>query len=184
MRVADVVLHAVSRVDGQGPVPSAPAPPARAGRGPDVRFPPPFLFVAGFGVGLLLHRLWPLPLLTGGRSPALVAVGWILVALGLGFGASGFLTFLRMRTAIIPNQPASRLVVRGPYRFSRNPMYVGFAAVYLGGILLCNTWWPLFLLPVVLGSLVALVIRREEKYLLAEFGSEYAEYCRRVRRWL
>ena len=156
----------------------------RPGRGPDVRFPPPFLYVAGFGLGLLLHRAWPFPLLAGGRTPAMVVAGWILVALGFGFAASGFLTFLRVRTAIIPHRDASRLVIRGPYLVSRNPMYVGLATMYLGGALLCNTGWPLILLPLVLYLMTALVIRREERYLLAEFGSEYAEYCRRVRRWL
>lgn len=150
---------------------------------PGVRFPPPTLFAVGFLAGWLLHRLHALPLLPGAfaaREPA----GLLLLALGLACAGWGLLTFLRARTAIIPHNPASRLVTSGPYRFSRNPMYTGLTIAYLGLTLLLGSAWPLLFLPLVLAALVALVIRREEAYLLGAFGEEYRQYTRRVRRWL
>jgi protein-S-isoprenylcysteine O-methyltransferase Ste14 len=76
------------------------------------------------------------------------------------------------------------LVTSGPYRFSRNPMYVGLSALYLGLALLFNVAWPLALFPVVVMALFRLVIRREERYLAEAFGETYALYAQRVRRWL
>jgi protein-S-isoprenylcysteine O-methyltransferase Ste14 len=86
--------------------------------------------------------------------------------------------------AIIPNRPASTLVTHGPFRLSRNPMYLGLSLVYLGVTLLVNSVWPLLLLPLVIAILQPTVIRLEERYLGARFGTAYDEYCRRVRRWL
>jgi protein-S-isoprenylcysteine O-methyltransferase Ste14 len=156
-------------------------------RGPGVRFPPPTLFVVGFLAGFLLdRRVTRLPLLRMGEPLAAqhqyVALG--LCAAGLAVAGWGMLTFLRARTAIIPDRPASRLVVSGPYRFSRNPMYVGLTSLYVGLSVLSDSWWPLVFLPVVLAALWFLVIRREERYLAAAFGEEYAAYRQRVRRWL
>lgn len=112
----------------------------------------------------------------------LIALG--LCVFGIALGGWGLLTFFRARTAIIPDRPASRLVVTGPYRFSRNPMYVALTVLYIGLSALTDSWWPLVFLPVVLTALWFLVIRREERYLAAAFSEEYAAYCRRVRRWL
>lgn len=151
---------------------------------PGVRFPPPFLFAAGLFGGWALERRWPLPLVSPARTGMLEAIGVALVVLGLGLAFWGILTFRRARTAIIPNQPASHIVETGPYRFTRNPMYVGLTVAYLGGALVLNAAWPLALLPFVLAALVVLVIRREERYLTAAFGPDYDAYRRRVRRWL
>jgi protein-S-isoprenylcysteine O-methyltransferase Ste14 len=96
---------------------------------------------------------------------------------------TGIATFARARTAIYPNQPARALVTTGPYRFSRNPMYLGLTAAYFGLALVLNWAWPLVLLPVVLGALSALVIDREERHLASSFGTAYTEYRRHVRRW-
>ena len=153
-------------------------------RGPAVPFPPPLLFVAGFVAGWLLERRWPLGAGPGTDRAAWEVKGATNAAAGLAVMAWGLLTFARHRTAIIPNRPASRLVTGGPYRFTRNPMYVGFVCLYVGGALLTGLWWPLVLLPAVLALLVALVVRREERYLAEAFGAEYAAYRARVRRWL
>ena len=92
---------------------------------PGVRFPPPTLFVVGFLVALALER-WLLSLrFSAGTSPALPLTAWVLIALGMGLIAWAMLTFRRARTAIMPFNPASTIVTSGPYRFSRNPMYVG-----------------------------------------------------------
>jgi protein-S-isoprenylcysteine O-methyltransferase Ste14 len=96
----------------------------------------------------------------------------------------GLSTFMRVRTGIMPDRPARQLVTFGPYRFSRNPMFVGFTAIYIGLASLLNLAWPLVLLPLVLGLLTLTVIRHEERYMRNEFGEEFVSYCGRVRRWL
>ncbi len=158
--------------------------PPTVPKNPGVKFPPPFLFVAGLALGYLLHRQWPVGWIPASWGLLRFALGWTLIALGLGLGAWGFITFLRAHTAILPHHPASRLVYAGPYRFTRNPMYTGLTGVYVGLAILTDDLWILLLLPAVLFSLYQLVIRREEHYLAAEFGTAYDDYRRRVRRWL
>lgn len=149
---------------------------------PGVRFPPPVLFVAGFALGWLLERevrAVPLPL----DSVLLEWLGIALASLGLALMAWAMLTFRSARTAILPTHGASALVARGPYTFTRNPMYLGLTLLYLGGSALIDSAWPLLALPIVLALLVRLVIRREEAYLSQAFGADYLAYCARVRRW-
>jgi protein-S-isoprenylcysteine O-methyltransferase Ste14 len=81
-------------------------------------------------------------------------------------------------------QDASHVVESGPYRFSRNPMYVGSTVGYTGLALLFNLAWPVVLLPIVLIVLTVAVILREERYMHARFGPAYETYCARVPRWL
>ena len=151
-------------------------------KSPGVRFPPPFIFVLGFLSGLVLER-WVHRIPLGSRRPLALA-GWTLAVAALALAGWAMITFWRARTAIIPHRPASRLVRHGPYRFTRNPMYVALAALYVGLALLFNVAWPLVLLPAVLWLLWHLVIRHEERYLLFAFGDDYAAFTREVRRWL
>ena len=148
---------------------------------PGVRFPPPFIFIAGFGVALWLRRWLPLTIGGGIVRPL---VGWILVGAGLALTFTGMWTFMRARTSILPHHAASRLVTSGPYRRSRNPMYGGLSLAYCGGALLVDSLWPVLFLPLVLWTLYRTVVRREEAYLSDAFGAEYDEYRRRVRRWI
>jgi protein-S-isoprenylcysteine O-methyltransferase Ste14 len=110
--------------------------------------------------------------------------GWVVAILGVAFSAWGILTFQLVGTTWLPFESASRLVQQGPYRFSRNPMYVGATLTYVGVALAMNVGWPLLLLPFVLWGLFVFVIREEEKYLGATFGADYDAYCKRVRRWI
>lgn len=151
---------------------------------PGVRFPPPLLFVVGGLAGWALGRAWPVPLVVSPADRLLAVVGLVLVVAGVVLGVWAVLTFRRARTAIVPSRPATGVVEAGPYRFSRNPMYVALSVAYLGVTLVLNSVWPLALLPVVLGALFVLVVRREERYLASAFGEGYAAYRRRVRRWL
>ena len=142
--------------------------------------------MAGFAVAWLLETRVARIRLVGGSASTLPleVVGMVLVALGMALAAWGMLVFVRARTAIYPNRPASRVVRHGPYRFTRNPMYVGMTAAYAGVALALNLGWPFVLLPLVLFALVRLVIRREERYLAQAFGADYDAYRARVRRWL
>src|SRR5688572_22018650 len=151
---------------------------------PGVRFPPPFLFAAGFLAGWALARRIPLPLLPEGARAVGEAVGLLLAAAGLTLVFWGIATFRAHRTGVFPNQPAARIVRGGPYRFTRNPMYTGMTVAYCGLTLLLGDAWPLLFLPAVLVLLVRLVITREERYLASAFPDEYDAYRRQVRRWL
>jgi protein-S-isoprenylcysteine O-methyltransferase Ste14 len=111
-------------------------------------------------------------------------IGLVITLIGIAIGAWGMLTFARAHTAIVPIRPASRLVQHGPYRFTRNPMYSGLTFAYLGVAALFNLAWAILVLPVVVLGLRHFVIAREEAYLQREFGREYDDYRRRVRRWL
>ena len=155
-------------------------------RSPGVRFPPPTLFVAGWLLAWLLERRVERIRLIGegGSQAPLVIAGTALIVAGALVIGAGLLTFFRARTAIMPHHAASRLVTHGPYRFTRNPMYLGMTLLYSGLALRANFGWPLLLLPLVLVAVVQLVIRREERYLASEFGAAYDDYRHRVRRWL
>ena len=147
-------------------------------------FPPPLVFIAGFALAWFLDTRLEFLIHGAGAGPAQTTLGLTLLAAGFFFMAWGLVTFVNHRTAIMPVSRARALVRSGPYRFSRNPMYVGLTAAYIGGAVVTNMAWPLVLLPLVLAALVAFVIRREEAYLQTEFGDAYDAYRREVRRWL
>jgi len=149
-----------------------------------VRFPPPLLFVGGLALSWFLDTRLTFWIDGEGGGAVQNAIGAGLIACGLGVMTWGIVTFSRARTAIYPNQAAREFVIWGPYRFTRNPMYLGLTLAYVGAACLLNSAWPFVLLPVVLLSLYGLVIRREERYLSAEFGDQYDTYRRRVRRWI
>ena len=152
--------------------------------GPGAAFPPTMFFVIAFGIGLGLHDWRPVAFLPAEWDTWRRAAAALLVAGGAAVFAWGLLTLLRANTGIMLERPARALVARGPYRWSRNPQYVAFAAMYIGLSLASNTVWPLVLLPVVFVLLVAAVVTREERHLREQFGAAYDDYCRRVGRWL
>lgn len=158
--------------------------PERKLPSPGVRFPPPIIFVAGLATAALLHSRWPLPIWPPARPFVLLLVAYALVLAGLAWMAWGLITFRHARTAIFPNHPATRIVTAGPYRFGRNPMYLGMSAVYWGVALWLNSLWAVLIFPVVIALLFRFVIRREERYLAQAFGVDYERYRGRVPRWL
>ena len=107
-----------------------------------------------------------------------------MIVAGLALLAWAAATFRQHKTAIIPHKPASQVVSAGPYRVSRNPMYVGMTTLTVGVSLLSNILWILLWAPIAISILYFTVIRREEAYLTSAFPVEYRAYCARVRRWL
>ena len=91
---------------------------------------------------------------------------------------------MRANTSLDPHSPVSAVVTRGPYRFSRNPIYLGFICLLIGFPLAFSSFWGLILSPVLILSLNILVIKHEEDYLQRKFGEMYTSYKARVRRWL
>lgn len=157
----------------------------KRGRGPGTPFPPTLLFVLGLLFAWWLHATIPFEIIAASSfGPWVVAAGAAALAVGTVLFWWGMSTFARARTGILLQRPASQLVTYGPYRWSRNPMYVGFVAMYVGLALLMNSVWPIALLPAVIVSLELMVITREERYLRTVFGSAYEDYCRRVNRWI
>src|SRR5262245_7028310 len=150
---------------------------------PDPGVPPPFVFAGGVLIGGLLNVWHPLSIVTPDHWTVTWVAGAVLVALWAALAGWAMVTFVRAGTAIAPNRPASRVVTHGPFRFTRNPMYSSFVLFYLGFTLIMNSWWPFFLLPMVL-LVIQNQVRREERYLSAVFGSEYDDYRLRVRRWV
>lgn len=152
-------------------------------RGAGVHVPPLFYFAVPFVIGYSMHRIWPGDRLPMGLALRMV-VGGVLLAAGLMLAGSAIAWFLRLRVSPLPFRPASSLVCRGPYRITRNPMYVGLAFAYAGLAFLLNTAWPLALLPVGVFLVDRWVILPEERYLRTAFTGEFAEFSARVRRWL
>ncbi len=153
---------------------------------PGVKYPPPLWLAAGFAAGWLIEtRVQRIHIAESSAIASLLAAtGGILLVAGALVAAWGAMTFLRARTAILPHHAASRIVRDGPYRFTRNPMYVGLTLVYLGASLVLNTVWPFLTLAPALWGLTHFVIKREERYLAEAFGAEYSAYRDRVRRWV
>jgi protein-S-isoprenylcysteine O-methyltransferase Ste14 len=151
------------------------------GDSPGVHIPPPLFYVAAIGGAALLRRTAPLTI--GGGAPRVLAA-WLFVALSAGLFAWSFLWFARQKTTIIPNKPATALVLDGPFRFTRNPLYLALALLAAGAGLWLNTWWVFILLLPAVALIDRFVIAREEAYLRRRFGAEYDAYMARVRRWL
>ncbi|HKW40162.1 MAG TPA: isoprenylcysteine carboxylmethyltransferase family protein [Gemmatimonadales bacterium] len=148
-----------------------------------IRFPPPVIAAGVFVVGYAIHRFAPLRLAAEPGAFQRLA-GWVLVAVSLLLSTAAVFLFRRAGTTPNPTRPTTALVVHGPYRFTRNPMYVGFSLLYLGLALLVNSAWTLVLFPVMIVLLEKWVIVREEAYLEAKFGAAYRAYKARVRRWI
>jgi len=145
---------------------------------------PPALFGTGLAAGFLLKWLVPVRLVPPSFERPVCLAGAVLAVLGLACGGWALGTFLKARTTPHPNHPVRALVTWGPYRLSRNPMYVGISVAVAGIALVVNTPWLLAVLPLVWLALSRLVIDREEAYLERRFPDEYRAFRARTRRWL
>lgn len=143
--------------------------------------PPPLIYAVTLGVGLLLQRLRPATIF-----PASVArlLSRVLIPTSLVLGVSAIRTMRRAGTSPNPGTATTAIVSQGPYRFSRNPIYLAFTLLYIGITAVRNARWPVLLLPGVLLTMQRGVIKREERYLEQRFGEPYLTYKQRVRRWL
>jgi protein-S-isoprenylcysteine O-methyltransferase Ste14 len=90
----------------------------------------------------------------------------------------------KAETNINPYEPLTTIVIEGPYRFTRNPLYLATTLIYGGIAVRLNVLWATLVLPLVLAVIQRGVIEREERYLERKFGEEYTQYKARVRRWI
>ena len=148
---------------------------------PGVMVRPPLLYAAALGIALALRWWRPLPI---GTPTATLWSGIVFLGLGLGFIVWGRTTLLAAGTAIDPKRRTTVLVTRGPFRLSRNPLYVALTGVFLGLTLMVDTWWGVGALAPLLVVMHYGVVLREESYLEAKFGDAYRNYRINVRRYL
>ena len=148
---------------------------------PGVIAPPPLIYLGGLAVGLVLDWILPSASLPNGLS---LPLGIALVATGLALMSSFIGAFRRAGTAVPTRRETTAIVTSGPYRFSRNPGYMGMALVFSGIAVLAEAMWAFAALAVVLVVIRFGVIAREERYLERKFGEEYTRYKARVRRWI
>jgi protein-S-isoprenylcysteine O-methyltransferase Ste14 len=148
---------------------------------PNVVAFPPLLYLVTLGVGLLFHQFFRAQVLP--PIPSRIA-GATMVILGGAIARWGEVTMRKAGTNVDPRRPSLAIVSAGPFRFTRNPLYLGLISLYLGITLLVDAAAPLVLLPILLLITHFGIIRREERYLEAKFGAPYLEYKRRVRRYV
>jgi protein-S-isoprenylcysteine O-methyltransferase Ste14 len=148
------------------------------------RIPPPLLYVAALLLAHALDVRWPIVQPSAAWQNGLRWFGLALIVAGFGHAASAIALFVRSRTTIVPHHRSSKLVVRGAYRWTRNPMYVGLTLAYLGVAAVLLSPWALPLLAVPLYVMQQHVIPMEERLLKDAFGEAYVQYRTHVRRWL
>ena len=150
----------------------------------DVVVKPPILFAGAVLLGCLLSWIVPLGPGLGSANARALAVGGSLALIGFALMGLSVREFRRAGTSVIPGEPSTVLLESGPYRFTRNPIYIGFVIFYFGlAIMLTSAWMLLLLIPVLI-ILQRGVVEREEAYLQAKFGAAYRKYQARVPRWL
>jgi protein-S-isoprenylcysteine O-methyltransferase Ste14 len=144
--------------------------------------PPPLIFIGGILLGLALNRWWrPWPIFA---SASLRWSALVFVIAGVVLAIAGRRALLAAETNINPFKPTTSIVSSGPFRFTRNPLYLALTLIYVGVTLVVNTWWCFLILAPVLLLIHFGVVRREERYLENKFGESYRQYRLRVRRYL
>ncbi len=146
--------------------------------------PVPWVFVLAYLGGVALELFFPSRFHSSEANLIGSILGGILLATGMGIAAWGWLIFYKSRTTTVPGRASSKLVTWGPYRFSRNPMYVGLILAYLGEAGVLHQLWPVLFLPFVVFYINWIVIPVEEARLKEIFSMEYHAYCAKVRRWI
>ena len=148
---------------------------------PGVIAPPPLIYAGPLAVGLLLNLKFPLRFMP--RKVAAI-LGVTLIGASVALVSQAFQRMRRAGTNVNPTEPATVLVTEGPFKFTRNPLYLSLALFYAGVATLVNALWAMLLLPIVLFVVNREVIEREERYLERKFGEQYMKYKGRVRRWI
>lgn len=147
----------------------------------NVNFPPPLIHLLGGAAGLAMSVIYPL------QIPQLTLLWWLglgLMSVALILAAMGFREFSQAGNPVPPNRQIEGLMTGGPFRFSRNPLYLALALFHAGiALVIASVWLLLSLIPV-LFLVRYYVIEREEAYLKRRFGQVYLEYQRHVRRWI
>ena len=132
--------------------------------------------------GLMLHSLWP------AEIPLAAKLAWIAVPMFMGGAvaiiALSYREFAKAKTSVRPDRGAHALIRTGPFRYSRNPLYVAVSLLIVGIGIWVNSLWVLVMLIPMIVVMSRAVIAREERYLEHKFGQEYLDYRASVRHWI
>ena len=142
---------------------------------------PPVVYLSTIALGLLLHFMWPAPLVAGSM---ITLVGATITVLAIAVFTLAVRTMRAAGTPVPGNQPTVTIVRTGPYGFSRNPIYLALSVFQFGLSLWINSVAVLIMLVPAVALMRFVVIPREERYLETRFDSEYLRYKASVRRWL
>ncbi len=148
-----------------------------------VRIFPPVIHIAAIVLGFLVQ--WAVPIRMGGSAPRFAMLaGCVLLGIAVGLIAWTATVMFRSGTTPNPTRPTTMLVTHGPFRFTRNPMYLAWEFICVGVGLAANALWPIVAAVPAIFLTRRLVIDKEERYLDRKFGAEYQDYKARVRRWV
>ena len=149
--------------------------------GPGIHLHPPIIYAISILSGIGLNNLWPRTMPYGIYGHTW---GGILIALAVIIAAWSLLHFHKADTDVRPDKPDSNLITSGPFRFTRNPLYIVLTLTQITtAVWLNNLWIVLLVIPSVV-VITFYAIAREEHYLETLFGQDYLDYKKRVRRWL
>ncbi len=151
---------------------------------PKILMAPPVAALTGLIVCVILHLIWKPWWLPGFPNPWTIILGGLMVAGGFALAIWAANLFHGADTNIDPRKPAEKIVTSGPYRFTRNPMYVGLLSVHFGVGLALSLDWTLVVTVVLWAFLHWGVVLREESYLTDKFGADYEELLSQTRRWI
>ena len=142
---------------------------------------PPLVYLTSLVCGTVIHLAMPLPFLPGTLA---VPLGVLLVVVAIALFSYSVAKFRAAGTPMPAREPTTAIVRTGPYRLSRNPIYLAFSLFQLGIAIWVNSVWLLATLVGAVALIHSVVIPREEQYLERKFGAQYLDYKASVRRWL
>ena len=151
------------------------------GQSPSLLNVPPLYFALAIILMFLMHRFLPIVDLI---DPPVSRIGYLLVVGGVAVAAWGRWCFARAGTNVVPFSPSTALVSEGPFRFTRNPMYLGMMFVLSGIFVLAGSFGSFLLIPIFFWWIRARFVLPEEDHMAEHFGEAYHAYKQRVRRWL
>ncbi len=144
---------------------------------------PPVIYGIPLLIGILLNSFFSLKIFPEGTSTSLLILSWILVVFGFFIAGWVLSIFLKKGEDISPDRPTKIIITNGPFRFSRNPVYLSLNIVYFGISLILNNLWLIIFWPFAFLILRYGVVSKEEQYLERKFGKKYLVYKKRTRRW-
>lgn len=147
----------------------------------DIKLPAPIYYGLALALGFALNTIWDIGVLP---VPWGFVMGIVLIVISILITLPVLLQFKRQKTTFDSRRVPTSLIMEGPFRYSRNPSYVALTLLYLGLVLVLNSFWLILLLLPVLIMVDRKIICSEEKYLTQKFGDDYRQYQSSVRRWL
>ncbi len=149
-----------------------------------MKIPVPWIFVLGYLIGIPVQIFFNLKF----KSPVIVKIylitGIILFIIAAIIASWSLVIFHKAHTTTTPGMKSAKLIMKGPYQFSRNPMYISLILAYIGEAAILNHICPLFVLPILFCYVNNIIIKVEEDFLTKEFNADYLNYKKKVPRWL